>query len=570
MNATPELKPPLTQRSPALRFVRWLFSPRILGRIAFVLFILGMVLVLFYAEEFWRGRRAWEQYKAEAATRDVQLDWEAFIPPKVPNDQNFAMTPLLAPLYDFLPGSQTWQDTNAFRRIEDRINGARQRARTMGFSLGTKRNGRWEKGEKTDLILLLDTNVLSKADSDRIAELGQMSVIPYAARADTETGAPTESTTNSAISVVRPATQEQAATTLLNLFSQTFDPAVDELRVASRRPFSRFDISYDYVPRGQVLLPHLSLIKSFVQQLSWRASAELVLGKNEEAFDDLLLGLYVSDSIRHEPIVVSHLVRIAARGMLFQVIWEGLSGHRWADDQLERLQAGLAKDDFSHDTQWVLMAERAGDVAFIQEVQTNAAVSLGGLLGGNDGNLAWPIRLLPKGWFYLERANLCRGFDSCLVPFEDWRSGKMDVKALFALWSQSSTQYLDQKPWLLLCRHRLFENLLVPAVSKTHFKGLQAQVRDDLARVACALERHYLAKRSYPETLETLIPSYLAKAPIDVMSGRPLIYRRESQQAYVLYSVGQNQLDEGGRLGLGKEGQLIVEEGDIVWRVQGK
>ncbi len=44
---------------------------------------------LFYTEENWRGKRAWEACKREAKAKGRELDWPKLIPPPVPDDQNF-------------------------------------------------------------------------------------------------------------------------------------------------------------------------------------------------------------------------------------------------------------------------------------------------------------------------------------------------------------------------------------------------------------------------------------------------------------------------------------------------
>ncbi len=51
---------------------------------------------------------------------------------------------------------------------------------------------------------------------------------------------------------------------------------------------------------------------------------------------------------------------------------------------------------------------------------------------------------------------------------------------------------------------------------------------------------------AYPETLQALVPKYLAEIPIDRFSEKPMIYRR-TEQGYLLYSVGPNGQDDGGR-----------------------
>lgn len=49
-----------------------------------------------------------------------------------------------------------------------------------------------------------------------------------------------------------------------------------------------------------------------------------------------------------------------------------------------------------------------------------------------------------------------------------------------------------------------------------------------------------------PERLEQLVPRYLAQIPTDVFSGKAPIYRR-TDSGFVVYSVGFNERDDGGR-----------------------
>src|ERR1035438_4865648 len=73
----------------------------------YFIWLLGLLLGvgLFYAEENWRGQWAWNRYKQAMAARGEPLELSAVAPPKVPDDQNFAMTPILAPLFQFVHGS---------------------------------------------------------------------------------------------------------------------------------------------------------------------------------------------------------------------------------------------------------------------------------------------------------------------------------------------------------------------------------------------------------------------------------------------------------------------------------
>ncbi len=86
---------PILRRLVALErwFFRWFLTWRILRRVLISVGVLALLLPLFYAEENWRGRRAWENCKRELEAKGVVLDWNKFIPPSVPDDQNFFKAP---------------------------------------------------------------------------------------------------------------------------------------------------------------------------------------------------------------------------------------------------------------------------------------------------------------------------------------------------------------------------------------------------------------------------------------------------------------------------------------------
>jgi hypothetical protein len=118
--------------------------------------------------------------------------------------------------------------------------------------------------------------------------------------------------------------------------------------------------------------------------------------------------------------------------------------------------------------------------------------------------------------------------------------------------------------------YNLFERMLLPAPGRlvTRFANAQAYVA--LARVAIALERYRLAHGEYPETLDALVPQFIAKLPRDVINGQPLKYRRTNDGAFVLYSVGWNETDDGGWVAVTKNGHVDWENGDWVWQYPAK
>jgi len=54
--------------------------------------------------------------------------------------------------------------------------------------------------------------------------------------------------------------------------------------------------------------------------------------------------------------------------------------------------------------------------------------------------------------------------------------------------------------------------------------------------------------------------------PEDVINGEPLRYRRTENGRFILYSVGWNETDDGGKVVLTKDHNVNTEQGDWVWR----
>lgn len=56
----------------------------------------ALLVAIFYAEENWRGKRAWEKCKQELEAKGETLDWNAYIPPSISDDQNVFKAPTMA------------------------------------------------------------------------------------------------------------------------------------------------------------------------------------------------------------------------------------------------------------------------------------------------------------------------------------------------------------------------------------------------------------------------------------------------------------------------------------------
>jgi hypothetical protein len=79
----------------------------------------------------------------------------------------------------------------------------------------------------------------------------------------------------------------------------------------------------------------------------------------------------------------------------------------------------------------------------------------------------------------------------------------------------------------------------------TWFGMHQANLRT--AIVALAVERYRLDQQGWPESIDQLIPGYLEKTPADPFANGPIQLRR-LPDGLVIYSVGFDRIDDGGRV----------------------
>ena len=501
---------------------------RMAKKLLFVAVCLLTLIALFYAEENWRGKHDWEKYKREWEAKGEKFDFASFVPPPVPDDQNFAMTPLLAPLFDFNPeplqsGQSRWRDTNGYARLTDFASGL--------FAMGTwhQELRRWKNARTNDAaiwMLALETN---SADG------------------------PFTSTT-------------EAASELLKDFEK-YRPELDELEAASHRPYSRFNIDYQTEPPFEILLPHLAAMKRFAQVLQLRARAEIVLRQTDAAHKDIDLMLALSRSMKDEPIDISALVEYAMMHMAIGEIHQGLMMHEWTDAELADWETELGKIDLLTESIQVRRGERALTLSSLDYFARNrrelGLLSGIGYEGKTDDPPIDPLVFLPTGWFRQNQVVIARLSQELFLTPVDAAHHRVDAVAAAKI-----NERLDQEKIHGFPPYHIFARFLLPALSGVITKVAAEQEQVDEATLACALERYRLANGSYPDSLVGLAPKFIASIPNDVISGDALKYRRTDDGSFVLYSVGWNGKDDGSKAVLTRDKKTVrLEEGDWVWPI---
>lgn len=491
------------------RLRRWL------KRGAFTLAVLITLVAAVVVFENWRGHRAWQQYRAEQEAKGEVFDWRQLVPPPVPDEQNFAQTPLLAKLMDYKYDPQTQQPVFADPEAKARIDGL------FAWKDPLRGEGSWRKTTPTDWRTIQDSlRALTNSTLPAVQAL-----------------------------LARPVGKPEDDVLFLLAENET---ELDEMIAAAQRPHSDFLVHYE---EGTLaLLPQLAVIKNFTYALRLRALARLESNSTDDALADWQICMRLGDALRGDPLLISLLVRLAIYDMSSQVVWEGLAKRQWSGGQLQDIEARLNDLNLVAEALVALRGERAFNMMALDQWHLREMTGFPDRLPGEGHG----SRIFPSGRVSQNKLAIARMYELFIFGAFDAERRIVDV-ALANQYEREAGQTLSQSHPYTTMAARLF-----PAIHLASLKVSNGQIALNLARVGCALERHRLAHGSYPAALNALVPAYLEAIPLD-LDRQPLRYRLQPNGSFILYSIGIDLQDDHGRIGK-PNGTFTTEEGDWVWK----
>jgi hypothetical protein len=349
-------------------------------------------------------------------------------------------------------------------------------------------------------------------------------------------------------------------------WSDQFEPEFDELREALKRPYARLPGSYQ--DPVNMPIPNFVTLRIVAQKLSERAQCHLLLGQPELALRDLTL---IRDSCRllegaptAKPMtLVAAMINVAVSGLYVGVVEEGLRMNAWQEPQLAAIEEQLEQIDLPPFVAGAFESERASSCHVLEEATPKRFL---GLMGGSYGTNVWErlkdpqymfLTFAPRGWIYQNMTTVGLRLDRSLAIF-DLKNHLMLPHGADVLNADLAAQR-GFRPFSLLA------DIVAPNFIRASQTCAKNQTLVSEAMVACALERHRLALGEYPETLASLEPKFLEKAPSDLIGGKPLKYHRTPDGQFVLYSIGWNEKDDGGTAGKTDQNGFDPNQADWVW-----
>jgi len=443
-----------------------------------IIIVFGSFVLLaafFYAEEDLRGWLAWENCKHEVAAKGEVLDWNAYIPAPVPDDQNFFAAPKM---------------TDWFVRGHN------------GTELQTP---------------LQNTNTTTKI------------------------------------------TTELAARDYL-AWSDQFKPQFDLIREALKRPYAKMDGDYS-IPYKQPI-PNFITVRIVAQTLTQRAKCDLLLGQPDKALQELTLLHDMCRLLEAAPTgkpmtLVAAMINVAVTGLYVDTIASGLQSRAWQEPQLATLQKQLAGINL---TPFVLAALQQEPAAICRDAEIVWIPKMFDMAGNTktkwtDKFRLWRWWFWPRGWTYQNMVNVAMLEQKPLEGFD------LAHDTVAPRRFDAATREVEKFVGHGKSPYKILAAIAIPNFSKAEQVTAHNQTMVNEAQIAYALERYHLAHGEYPDTLDTLAPQFIEKIPHDLIGGDSLNYRPTIGGKFLLYSVGWNETDDGG-----KDGGTDFTRGDWVWK----
>ena len=315
---------------------------------------------------------------------------------------------------------------------------------------------------------------------------------------------------------------------------------LEDISEASRRPHFRLSSTGDQ-PDFDNPFQTLSVIKKIANFLNFRSWYFLEANKPDQAAKDILLLLRMAEKLDDDPLLISHLVRIALTAIARNDIEDGFPRHQWTEEELIKLQKAFEEQNFLPSVLTSIKRERGvASLMFDQWIQGK------GMWFGTDGfmpkNSRFASRVMP-GWIRLTQAaylNILQNWLDVTTPQLHTPSKLHGINLLKSIDPDELMRKHSFNP------HYNIANLVLPSFQKICAKTLRIQTIRDQTITACALERYYLRHQISPPTLHDLVPEYIPQVPLDIMDRSEMKYERTQEGTFRLWSIGIDGKDDGG------------------------
>ncbi|HOW86537.1 MAG TPA: hypothetical protein P5119_11805 [Candidatus Aminicenantes bacterium] len=305
-------------------------------------------------------------------------------------------------------------------------------------------------------------------------------------------------------------------------------------------------------PLSEALIPSAVMMVTATRLLGFEALGRAEAGDVPGALDAIRSDLRFAAQIASEGTLMAQLIAVADTRMLAGFL-EAVCRDRFVDDQsLLRVIGDLEPEA------WRGRQARAirGECTLFIETGLKGLSGARADLPAFWGNLSplqrfgvWLIRPLLKWDMRTTLPRFPEAEAQARRPYYETRASLRERERMIA-----------ERPW-----YAYFSKLLLGNLDAAFMKEAQLEATLLAARTGLACRLYKSRTGSYPESLGALVPDLLKEVPIDPFTGQPFVYRREGE-GFIVYSLGSNQKDDGGRSTYMITQLVMEKDDDVSWR----
>ena len=344
--------------------------------------------------------------------------------------------------------------------------------------------------------------------------------------------------------------------------------AFESLREGSRRPdfwneyqSDETELNKGLVSNAMEILPNY---RHLAFAMRWQIKYEADNGDIEKALDDCIALTKFGGHLQGHGLLIEQLVGIAIEALGNSMTLMLLDRIEIPVDVLKNAQEEYYKQFVRQEPVISMEAEKVFWYDQIQRTFTD---------NGQGGG-----RMLARGMAYVVtddwKENLWR-FVS--FNFPDRQEIVASIDSYFGLFAkiltetpwESRDEVIDDQVWNEVNITPLMLKIQTPAIERVGQIAWRMKSGREALLTVLAVKRYEKEKGQYPANLSELVEAgYLKKLPMDPFSDGPLVYRK-TESGFLLYSLGTNLTDEGGKLGLrGGKRRMWADDGDwVFWPV---
>jgi len=509
---------------------RWL---RVLARTFLALSTLSCLAVLSLN---WYGARVLRHVKVQAELAGIPIAFRDTLPDSIPASANFCAIPALDGITEEIdanpekgaPGVRHL-DLRALTISDEKHKHGPRPPMHLGYTLGIR----------TDMAAL--SNYFQKL-------------------------APLETT---------PPEGENPAVTIMRILSRQ-DALIENLGHGLTRPDAQWTPAWKTreLPSNlfTVPLPHLVTITPVSQALALRTMVAATAGESVKAHQAALITTRLLRASTNDPLVIGQLVAATQGVITVQSTWVLCDTQAGNANQFAILRDELTKIDFGKSASMAWNSEMAAMLQFFDMFKNDPKERVAYFSGPLSKMEESPVlrfltRFGPEGWNDLTVVTACQlNLKYFIQPFRnnEWRRAANGVAELKNALFEANANPLSHP--LLAANYRSF-SMFANIAERT----IYAQSCINQAIVACALESHFAEHHSYPNTLVELELAEGSSLPQDILTGKPMGYRRTPGGRYLLWCVGFDGVNNDGVRGVNVNNLAtnplysLSYKGDWVW-----